>query len=182
MQHPADSSSPGSTNESVAPAGDENASTPVNPNGVSLGEGNTAAEAATQPNTQSPSESSSDAMQREPQSDSPTEPPLVSAREKNQAEPVEPSPLVDLIRESSEGRRILVRLFQLEDGSIDSTGVECGGQGIALHALPPALRKSLLLPTELRAYESVRQLFDSVRALFQQHVMLSEKQYMLLSY
>ena len=158
-----------SPNESVPNAGDDDAATLVNSSVIILGEGDRASEAATQPNILSLSASSPDATRPQPQSDleTPTAPRPVS-------------PLVELIR--STDRRILVCLFREEHGSCISTGAKFRDSGINLPRLPPVLYKSLLLPTQLKKYGSARQLFQSVCAFFRQHVMLSEKQCMLLSY
>ena len=181
--HEPDTSTILSPNESVPQAGDDNAATVVNPEDISIGDADTVGEAATLPNILSPSASSSDATRPEPQSNFPTTPLVVSARETNLTAQPDRLPLVELIRASSADRRILVRLFQVDDGSCKSTGTEYRGlRGVELPALPPALYKSLLLPTQLKKCESARELFASLCAFFQQHVMLSEQQYRLLSY
>ena len=91
--------------------------------------------------------------------------------------------MIELIRATSTDRRILARLFQVEHGSCNNTGVEYRGlRGIEIPILPPVLYKSLLLPTQLKTCQSPRQLFDSICALFREHVMLSENQCMLLTY
>jgi hypothetical protein len=114
--------------------------------------------------------------------DPPTEPPLASYTEERQERFAAPPPFVDLIRPSYAKGRILGCVFEPEDGVVDAYGARYEREGYGVSGLPPSLYKSLLLPTKLKQPRSVKQLFDSVHALFQQHVMLSEKQSILLSY
>lgn len=103
----------------------------------------------------------------------------VAAQEET-APPDQPTPLVELLR-GIEEREIRQLLIKADTQKIASPAVAYRGPRVNLD-LPVAVYKSLLLPTDVEDYKSLRKLFDSVRVLVQQHGMLSDRQARLVTY
>lgn len=94
------------------------------------------------------------------------------------------TPVLDLVRLSA-ARQINVALFTLLDHKLHGyydTQIQHNGRSHYVPPLPPALYRSLLLPTSAEGFISDRKLFDSIVALLRKHVMLSEKECSLLAY
>jgi hypothetical protein len=97
------------------------------------------------------------------------------------------TPVLELVRRPSD-RQINVALFTLRDKkafhvSYD-TQIQHNGRSHRVPAMPPALSRSLILPTIAKGFksDSDRDLVDSIVALLRNHVMLPEKQCLLLAH
>jgi hypothetical protein len=95
------------------------------------------------------------------------------------------TPMLELVRRPSD-RQINVALFTLrgDEGfhALYDTQIQHNGRSHRVPAMPPALSRSLVLPTTAKGFKSDRDLVDSIVALLRKHVMLPEKQCLLLAH
>ena len=93
--------------------------------------------------------------------------------------------MVDLLRADS-GRIRACLVTCPEDGIIDvftsPYAVRGDGLSIAVPSRTPLLYKSLVLPDGITSFHTTRELFDSIVALLQKHVMLTTKECSLVAY
>jgi len=95
------------------------------------------------------------------------------------------TPLPDLIRRASDRRIMLALMTPCEDGSFHGrfgTELEHNARRYFVPAMPLALCRSLILPSNPQPYRSPRELFDGIFALLQEHVMLPRKECLILTY
>jgi hypothetical protein len=95
------------------------------------------------------------------------------------------TPVLELVRRPSD-RQINVALFTFRENqefrALYDTQIQHNGRSHRVPAMPPALFRSLILPTIPKGFKSDRDLVDSIVALFRNHVMLPEKQCLLLAH
>jgi hypothetical protein len=95
------------------------------------------------------------------------------------------TPVMDLVRLSSD-QQVNVALFTLRDNeqlqSLCDTRIQHNGRLHYVPPMPPALYRSLILPTTVQAFKSDRDLLDSIVALLRKHVMLPKNQCSLLAH
>lgn len=95
------------------------------------------------------------------------------------------TPVLELVRNPT-SRQINVALFTFRDThefhALYDTQIQHNGRSHRVPAMPPALSQSLILPTIPKGFKSDRDLVDSIVALLRNHVMLPEKQCLLLAH
>lgn len=114
-----------------------------------------------------------------------TESPVIAAEEGLPAKTLERTPVPDLIRRGSDGRIAVALLTPHDDGSIHGYSgpeVEHNGRRYRVPRMPLALERSLILPSHPHPGGSVRELFDSILALLQEHVRLPNRECSILTY
>ena len=98
---------------------------------------------------------------------------------------LERTPVSDLIRRGSDRRIAVALMTPHQDGSVDGivgTELKHNGRWYRVPRMPPAVARSLILPSLPLPCGSARKLFDSILALLQEHVRLPRKECSIITH